>query len=280
MNAIPRQWDTKIVVSKLNGEPDASGLSPIFETMLLMSRPLPFSLPRPLGPSLPPEEVEAISKVEEKQPVDTAVSKVATSVVRCSLMSQAASAPPKSKPTGLIQSVSSIPGGYAPKLAHSQQVAPCARPGIKPWVVRDKMLTETANKQPHVACPDAAPPGGIPSSWVLSSRTDASKRHNAVSVVAEDKGSVPLPGARTVPTMSEPSPVHPTQAHSISLIRKEPKRHVKDAMKEEMREGSPAPRVALSLSACPQPDRDKRHSPVKIIRKVSGTNVLLGSPVP
>lgn len=42
----------------------------------------------------------------------------------------------------------------------------------------------------------------------------------------------------------------------------------------------PALHVALSPAACPQPDRDKRLSSVKIVSKMDETRVSLDSPCP
>jgi hypothetical protein len=86
------------------------------------------------------EEDETVSKVEEKQPVDKAVSKINMSVERHPPIFHAAPALPKSKP-----------------------------------IVRDKTLMEAASKQPHVSYPDAASPGCLSSSRSSSTKMDISK---------------------------------------------------------------------------------------------------------
>jgi hypothetical protein len=114
------------------------------------SVPLPAVLLLPLGPSLPLEEDEVVSEMEEGQLPDMAVNRN-TSFLRCSPMLHAASALPKSEPAGAIRPVLYIPdsNAAAPKPAHPPLIAtPFACHGIKPLIVRDKMPVETACRQP------------------------------------------------------------------------------------------------------------------------------------
>jgi hypothetical protein len=231
-----------------------SQYSPVLETAPTLSSPLlPVISLLPSWPSLSFVEDETVSETEERQPVNTDVSKVNASIARCSPMFSAASALPKSKPDPLV------PNGNATRHAHSQQATPSAPPGIEAIrpAVRDK-------RQPY---PNAASSRCISSFPLSSLKTDIAEQHISVSVAAEDRRKVSSPGARTAPTPSRPSPAHSTQAHSFSsLLGKDPKRHVKDVVKEETREEPPASREFVPR----QLERSDEHSePPQLARALS-----------
>jgi hypothetical protein len=195
---VPRRQDTKTVVIRKSDEPNAVWLLPTFETARALSSSLLSALQFPLKllPSLGEDERDF--KMEERRPVNTAVSKINASVTRCSPMSHTASVLPRPRP------------------ASSSQATPSAHHGIKPIrpAVRDK----------RPSYPNAPLSHCILSSPSLSSKADATKQQVAISVVAERKRRVSVCDARTPLMPSKPLLVHPTQAHSASLLlRKEPK---------------------------------------------------------
>jgi hypothetical protein len=220
---------------------------------VLSSPPLPILL-LPSGLLLLLEEDEAVSEAEERQLVSTAVNNIATSAAGHLLTSRAAHMLSESKPASVTWPVLSVPGGDVPKPACSSQAIVLNCHGLKPSipVVRDKAPTETACEQSNTPYPNTTPHCRISRLWSLSLKADISKRQVAVNVIVEVEKRVSLPGAQTAPAPSKPSPVHPSQAQSISsLLREGPKQHAKDVVMEKTRVNSPAHRESTPrLSEC------------------------------
>jgi hypothetical protein len=143
---------------------------------MLSSLPLPILL-LPSRLLLLLEEGTAVSEVEERQLVSTAIDKTTMSATRHLLMSRTAHMLLESKPASVIWPVPPVPGGNTPKPACSLQAIVLARHGLKPSmpVVRDKAPTETACEQSHASYPNMAPHCQISSLWSLSSKMDVSK---------------------------------------------------------------------------------------------------------
>jgi hypothetical protein len=212
----------------------------------MLSSALPPAVLLPSGLPLSLEEAEAVAKREERQPVETAVSKIITSVVRCSHAPHAAPMLLKHKPI--------IPGGNTAKLTRSPQADPLTRYGIKSLTpaVRDKMH--------HASYPNGVSPGHISSFQQSNLKADSSNRHIAVSTLAKNKRRVSSPGAKTAPALLSSTPVHPLWAHSCSLSPREGTRqNVSDVTNSHQIADLPVPRKAIlsqphapCIELCPQ----------------------------
>jgi hypothetical protein len=186
--------------------------------------------------------------MEERQPVDVAVSKDNVSIARCSPMFHTAPASPKSKSTSMIQPDTSVPGGNTPKPARPIPAAPSAHHRSK------SLMPEVWDKMPRTSYPDTASCNNL-SSLPLSMKMDAYKRHVAV---AENKRRISSPSAWTVPTLSKPSPVHRPQACAASSSpRVDTRRRINDIVTRHRIAILPAPqRTVLSQphAPCVEPD--------------------------
>jgi hypothetical protein len=168
MKVVPRRWDTKLVVVRKPNEPNVSQLLPTFETAPTLSGPLLPTLLLILKSLALLEEDGKDSEMEERQPVDVAVSKDNASIARCSPMFHTAPALPKSKLASVIQPDTSVPGGNVPKPARPIPAAPSAHH-------RSKSLTpEVWDTMPRTSYPDVASHNNL-SSLPLSTKMDAYK---------------------------------------------------------------------------------------------------------
>jgi hypothetical protein len=264
--------------------------SSMLKTAPTLSSPLPCIRPRPSGSSPLPKGDKTKFKTEERWLVDTAISKITTSIfkhlpslqavpalakAKCVGVTQAARSilcGNKSEPAGFKQVIASVPqgtrpmaavsSGNRPEFAHSPQALTLTCRGVKTFEPADVKgeHTETAQEQSHAHRPGVAFSQCCLCPSSTSKEADTAKRHVSISVVSKNTSSKGQhsPGAKTALMLSKPLPARLMRAVSCPTpTRIGPRQQVNNVVKKESRTDLPASRNAVNRQS-PLPKAGER----------------------
>jgi hypothetical protein len=230
-----------------------SQCSPMLKTAPMLSNPMPTVPLHPLGFQPLLEGDKTAFKTEERQLVESAVSKSTMSVLRHSPMLRTVPALPKAKHASVTQAAHSVLCGNKPKPASFMQATPfilhgmetkaasttvpngdrpkparlpqalsltCCR--VKPPIPADAKgkYIEAARGQPRAPRPSAAFGQRCWSSPSMSLKVDAARRLVSTYIVSKDttSGGQHTLRARTALTLSRPLPAHPSTVVSCPVL--------------------------------------------------------------